>query len=97
VQAVFSLHDVQELRDLLSNGGFSAVEVRATEMTLPLPPPGEFLWQYVYSTPLAGQVAELDDDQRMALERDVVAGWQCFVEEGRLLLRLPITLATARK
>jgi hypothetical protein len=39
-----------------------------------LPGPRDFLWQYVYSTPLAGALQQIDDERRAALERDVVAG-----------------------
>jgi hypothetical protein len=51
----------------------------------------------VHSTPLAGPAADLDDDRRGALEREVVAGWLAFIEDGTLLLRQPLTLATAQK
>jgi ubiquinone/menaquinone biosynthesis C-methylase UbiE len=97
VAAVFSLYDPAEVRDLLNGAGFDEVEARRTQKTLPLPPPEDFLWQYVHSTPLAGAVAELDDDQRTALQREVVVGWQPFIDDGTLVLQQPITLATARK
>jgi ubiquinone/menaquinone biosynthesis C-methylase UbiE len=97
VRLVFSLHDPVELRNLMSGAGFHDVAVWRNPMTLRLPPPEEFLWQYVHSTPLAGAVAQTDDEGRAALERDVVAGWQPFVEDGTLLLRLNPTVATACK
>jgi ubiquinone/menaquinone biosynthesis C-methylase UbiE len=97
VQTVFSLHEPTEVRDLLTDAGFAAVELWPTEKTLPLPPADDFLWQYVHSTPLAGPTADLDDDRRGALEREVVAGWLAFIEDGTLLLRQPLTLATAQK
>ena len=97
VQAVFSLHDPTELTDLLTAAGFGAVEPRPTEKTLLLPPPNDFLWQYVHSTPIAGAAADLDDEHRIALEHEVVAGCEPFVEDGALVLRLPVTLATAQR
>jgi ubiquinone/menaquinone biosynthesis C-methylase UbiE len=97
VQSVFSLHDADEVRDLVIDAGFAEVDVRPTQKTLPLPPPADFLWQYVHSTPLAGAAAELDNERRAAVEREVVAAWQPFVEDGVLVLRLPLTLATARR
>lgn len=78
VLAVFSLHDEPELKDLLAEAGFKDVNVDAETRTLPLPPPKEFLWQYISSTPLAAAVGEAGDDKRAALERDVVSGWEEF-------------------
>ena len=49
------------------------------------------------SSPLANAVAQVDDGSRAALERDVVAKWQAFVEDGALMLQLAIVVATARK
>ena len=65
-------------------------------MGLRLAPPEEFLWQYVHSTPLAATVADLDGEGRAALAREVVAGWEPFVEQNVLVLVLPVVVATAR-
>ena len=54
VATVFSLHDPDEVEQLLSDAGFADVLARAQRTTLRLPPPEEFLWQYLHSTPLAG-------------------------------------------
>ena len=97
MQAVFSLHDASEIRDLLTDAGFADADVRVSEKTLRLPPPEDFVWQYVHSTPLAGAVVDLDSEQRAALEREVVAGWQPFVEDGILVLELQIATASAHK
>src|SRR5919109_4783026 len=84
MRVVFSLHDPQELETLTSAAGFHDVEVRSKALTLTLPRPAEFLWQYVHSTPLAAAVAQIDDVGRTALERDVAAGWQSLVKDGTL-------------
>jgi hypothetical protein len=39
----------------------------------------------------------LDDEQRAVLQREVVAEWEAFEEDDVLLLRQPVTFATARK
>lgn len=96
VHHVFSLHDEAAIRDLVGGAGFRDVVVQADDVVLRLPPPGEFLWQYVHGTPLAGAVAPLDDARREALERDVVAGWREFVEDGALVLEARVVVATAR-
>jgi SAM-dependent methyltransferase len=97
VRMVFSLHDPGEIRNLINGAGFHDVDVQPGAKTLRLPPPEDFLWQYVQSTPLAAAVAEADDESRAALERDVVAKWQKFVENGGLMFQVGIVVATARK
>jgi ubiquinone/menaquinone biosynthesis C-methylase UbiE len=97
MRAVFSLHEPQELEKLTSDAGFRDAEVRSKALSLTLPRPGEFLWQYVHSTPLAAAVAQIDDVDRAALERDVVAGWRSFVKDGTLADDVSVVLTTARK
>jgi hypothetical protein len=70
VHAVFSLHDHGELQNLATQAGFEHVDVRLTEVSLEFPPPAEFLWRYVWSTPLAATVAQADEERRRALEHD---------------------------
>jgi hypothetical protein len=96
VNAVFSLHDSAEIQHLVDAAGFRDVSVRSGTMSLDLPAPEAFLWQYVHSTPLAGAVAQLDDDRRGALERDVVAEWQDYAENGALQIQVRITVAIGR-
>lgn len=83
---VFSLSDPEELRRLMTQAGFRDVSTSSQEYpTLRLPPPADWLWQYVCSTPLAEAVQHANDDQRTALERDVVARWQEFVDDGGMI------------
>lgn len=96
IHAVFSLHEPDELRGLLSNAGFTAIAFERTRETLTLPAPAEFLWQYIYSTPLAAPVGEATDEQRQALEADVTERWQEFVTGGGMTLELPMTTVCAR-
>jgi ubiquinone/menaquinone biosynthesis C-methylase UbiE len=93
---VFSMHDADELSELMRSAGFLDVEVRAKPKTLPLPAPEDFLWQYLYSTPLAEAVAQAGEAKRAALQREVCAQWQRFVVDGSLLLEVGMTTATAR-
>lgn len=97
VNQVFSLHDTAEIHDLIDGAGFRDVSVQADTKSLRLPPSEEFLWQYVHSTPLAGPVMQLNDERRGALERDVTAKWQAFVEDSALKLQVRMVVATARK
>jgi ubiquinone/menaquinone biosynthesis C-methylase UbiE len=96
MRAVFSLHEPDEIRDLLSRAGFHEVEARPTVNTLRLPAPDSFLWQYVHSTPLAAAAAQLDEEHVALLQRDVLAGWKPYIDTG-FVLALGVTLATAHK
>ena len=97
VRAVFSLHDAQQLESLTSDAGFRDVKVRSSVLSVALPDPADFLWQYIHGTPLTASVTKIDDAARAALERDVVAGWQSFLKDGTLTADLNIVLTTARK
>jgi SAM-dependent methyltransferase len=76
VHAVFSLDDPREMEGLLTGAGFEAVTTRAATRTLELPLAREFMWQYIYCTPLMAILPQAGTDQTEALERDVVDGWQ---------------------
>jgi ubiquinone/menaquinone biosynthesis C-methylase UbiE len=96
VHQVFSVDDTGRLRSLFRDAGFNTPAVERTVRTLRLPAPADFLWQYVFSTPLATAVAPLDSDVRAALEREVVSGWRSFAHDGGLTLELGVLLATVR-
>jgi hypothetical protein len=70
VHTVFSLHDPDGLRNLATRAGFEDVDVRSAQTSLELPPPAEFLRQYVSSTPLAAAVAQADEERRAAFESE---------------------------
>ena len=97
MRQVFSLHDHRELHDLANSAGLRSVSVESRPLRIILPPPSEFLWQYVTSTPLAGPVGQIDDDARAGLEGDVTAAWRAFLEGDALRLDIDAVLTTARK
>jgi ubiquinone/menaquinone biosynthesis C-methylase UbiE len=97
VRQVFTPHEPSRLRNLASDAGFHDVTAAATTETFHLPPPREFLWQYIASTPLGGLVAQAGDEEREALEREVVAGWRDFEAEGGMDFRQEIVVMTARR
>jgi len=97
VRAVFSLHDPAELRGLLGDAGFGHVTAASNVVTFRLTAPEDFLWQYVHSTPLAAAVAQLDEEGRAVLQREVVAAWQPLIDDGSVILQLGVTTASARK
>jgi ubiquinone/menaquinone biosynthesis C-methylase UbiE len=97
VHAVFSLHDVDEIRALATGAGFGNVEIWSEPVNLRLPPPGDFLWQYVHSTPMAAVVAQVDQERRDALERDFCERCRDFVKEGGMAGAVRMTTLTARR
>jgi len=95
VHVVFSLHDPDELRGLAADAGFGQVDVRSAVKTLHLPPPKDFLWQYIHSTPLAGAVGQVDDESRSALEHEFSTRCQRFVQNGGLSGQVNMTTLIA--
>jgi len=96
VHAVFSLHDPEQLRGLLDAAGFADVVVDRHLKTLRLPPPQDFLWQYIHSTPLADAVAQTGDEARVAIEQHMVAGCEPYVDDGALVMDVGMLTAIAR-
>lgn len=97
VHAVFSLHDPDQLNKLLDVAGFKDVVVDRHLKTLRVPPPQDFLWQYIHSTPMADAVAQIDDEAHAALEQRVVAGCEPFVDEGALVMEVRMLTAIGRR
>jgi SAM-dependent methyltransferase len=97
VRAVFSLDDPDHVDRLFRGADLREVEVRTETRALHLPPAGEFLWQYVFSTPLAGVAAGLEDEVLSALERDVVEGWQPWSADGGIAVDQSVMVATGRR
>lgn len=96
VRMVFSL-EAAELERFFRDAGLRDVVVRRETKALHFPAPREFLWQYVHSTPLAGLLADADDDLLGAIERDVVKGWEPWVRNGGMSHEQGMLVLTARK
>jgi pimeloyl-ACP methyl ester carboxylesterase/ubiquinone/menaquinone biosynthesis C-methylase UbiE len=95
VERVFSLHDADELRALAEDAGFRRVDVRSDQTALDFGAPGEFLWNYVLSTPVAEAVMKLDPKGRALLERDFVAACAPFLRDGSLKAGVRMTTVVA--
>jgi hypothetical protein len=61
------------------------------------PPAEEFLWQYIYGTPLAALAAEAPEQSCMALEQEVSDKWQKFSDNGGIKDGQPMVTVIARK
>jgi hypothetical protein len=97
VATVFSLHDTDEVRDLLEAARFSDVQARSERRTFRLPGAEDFLWEYVHSTPIADAAGTLDPERRGGLQQEVLTGWEPFAQDGGLVLEVDVTSATGRR
>lgn len=95
VRQVFSLHDRDEIEDLLRRGGFEVMEIRSESLRLTLPGPADFFDQYVASTPLSTLWASAEEPARSAARREVLDGWQPFAGEDGLEGEQPMVVAVA--
>jgi hypothetical protein len=95
VRTVFSMYDPDAVGQLLRDAGLDGVDVSVGTVTLRLPPPQRFLWEYIGSTPLAFFVSSAPEDALDALERSVLERWAPYVEEAGLVVEQPIVTASA--
>ena len=95
VDLVFSMHDADELRDLMQAAGFREIDVQTKTKDLRLPAPRDFLWQYIHSTPMAEMAAQADRARLDALEREVCSRWQAFAADGSLSGQVGMTTGSA--
>jgi len=93
---VFALHEPEALREMLRAAGFADIDVSVDTVSLPLPAPEEFLWQYVSCTPLAAPVSAATEEQRAAAERDICQRWRGLTPEGAFRLSVGMTTVVAR-
>jgi trans-aconitate methyltransferase len=97
VRAVFSMHDPDAVATLLRDAGFEDVSSTVSIVTLQLPPPAEFLWQYINLTPMGPFVAQASQPAQSAMERQVVDRWQPYVVDGATRVDQPMVTTTGRK
>jgi ubiquinone/menaquinone biosynthesis C-methylase UbiE len=97
VHAVFSLNDPRELEALLTGAGFSSITTRSHSRSLQLPPAREFMWQYIYCTPLMAVLPQSGNAQTQALEGEVVAGWEPWVSGDGLRYDQANLVSSARR
>lgn len=97
VRAVFSMHDPVAVAALLREAGLDDVSSTVSTATFQLPPPADFLWQYINLTPMGPFVAKAPEAAKVAMERQVVDGWSPYVVDGATLVDQPMVIATGRK
>jgi SAM-dependent methyltransferase len=96
VQAVFSMHNPEDVASLLREVGLVDVTVAAPIAPLNLGAPAEFLWQYINLTPMGPFVAQASARAQEAMERQVVESWQPFIGNDVVSIDLPMVVASGR-
>jgi ubiquinone/menaquinone biosynthesis C-methylase UbiE len=97
VRAVFSMHDPDAVAAIVADARFEEVTAEVSAVTLRLPPPAEFLWQYIHLTPMAPFVDQASPAARSAMERQVVERWEPWVTDGRTCFEIPVVTVTGRR
>ncbi|HKJ50500.1 MAG TPA: methyltransferase domain-containing protein [Gammaproteobacteria bacterium] len=93
---VFSLHDPDELRELAVSAGFREIDIRQQPVRLDVPDAADFLWGYIYSTPLAPSFAEEDESSLAELQHDVCEAWRPFAHGHGMRFEVGITTLLCR-
>jgi SAM-dependent methyltransferase len=96
VGAVFSLHDPDAIAALLREGGLRNASATISTTTLRLPPPAEFLWQYIGLTPMATFILKAPERAKAAMEKQFVDSAQVHIVDGETVVEQPMVIATAR-
>jgi SAM-dependent methyltransferase len=96
VGAVFSLHDPDAIAALLREGGLRNASATISTTTLRLPPPTEFLWQYISLTPMATFILQAPEGAKAAMEKQFVDSVQAHIVDGETVVEQPMVIATAR-
>ncbi len=95
LHAGFALGDAEELRTLLAEAGFRTVEVSPAVVKARFPSPEEFVRHQVAGSPLAGPVAQADDESRAALIAEVTTALHPYVSDEGLTFPLETNQAVA--
>jgi len=94
---VFAL-DADGLRALAGEAGFEQIEVSRSTKRLRLPKAEDFLWQYIYSTPLSARIVQHDKEQLRAMQEEICAGWAAFATADGMAIDVGIsTLACSER
>lgn len=89
--------DGDALHRLLVDAGFRAVQVRPSTMTIRLPPLESFVLGHLSGNPVAGAVAAVSEDQRLALVRQVKVALQGYADGDGVAVPDEINIAMAKK
>jgi ubiquinone/menaquinone biosynthesis C-methylase UbiE len=87
--------EADELHRLFSEAGFRAVHIRPSVMTIRLPPIEAFVLCHLAATPVAGAVAALSEEGRLALARQINRALQSYTAGEGVAIPNETNIATA--
>jgi SAM-dependent methyltransferase len=84
IRAAFTLADAAELRALVAGAGFRAVRIRITTNLIRYPSLEAYVPGYLSATPIARDIAAMDDTARTALLQEVTTALRGYVDDDGL-------------
>jgi hypothetical protein len=87
--------DAEVLQRLLSEAGFSGIDIRPSTMTIRLPEIKEFVLCHLSASPVAATVAALTDTKREALAEQVRAALHAYADTDGVAVPDETNLALA--
>ena len=84
IRAAFTLAEAGELRALVGGAGFRQIHLRITTNLIRYPSPEAYVLGYLSVTPIAREIAALDDTARMALLQDVMTALRTYADDDGL-------------
>ena len=84
IRAAFTLVDAAELRALVAGAGFHAARISITTSPIRYPSLEEYVLGYLSATPIARDIAAMDDTARTALLQDVTTALREYVDDDGL-------------
>jgi hypothetical protein len=84
IRAAFTLTDAAELRALIAGAGFRTVHIRITTNLIRYPSLEEYVLGYLSATPIARDIAAMDDTARAALLQEVTTALRRYVDDDGL-------------
>ena len=77
----------EELQNLATKAGFSAVDVRISRMSIHLPPLDKFALDHLAATPVAPVIGALDPEARKDIAVSVTERLLRYADDGGIALR----------
>ena len=95
--APFVLADPLLIRSIVSDAGFSAIDLRTEMLVRRFEPTQEWLLQESAGRPYGGLIAEMDDADRAAMVREIAAGLSQYWKNDSFSIPREVHLVLARK
>lgn len=93
----FALTDTEQVRSLLDEAGYRDAKMMIAVETFRFPSPGQFVWQQVAGSPLAGPLSQTDGETRAAIVEHVSSSLQSYLDDDGLVHPMEAYIAIAYK